>query len=565
MPEKADTRQWFLKIAEDTIFGPVTTRSLILWAEQGRILPGHVVSEDRTSWKPAEDLPELGLEWFIEDSLNNLRGPLNKLAAEAFLAGGKAPEGARLVPAAEADLSRLRTLTDPIHAETERTLPLAAPKRDAAAAHDPAIAALKQENTALQQELETARKAQTKSQADHDARLATLQQELDTLRAAVPPPETADRIAALEQTCQAKERQIAAFIQTISGLKQQLESLRSASDPIPDETAANIRDALAQAEAQRDAALARLRDLEAEQATRQAAAPTPPDETAIQLRAALAEAENQRDAALSELKNLQAAPAPAPAVPDTETTAHLAQLEQDFAELLTASNERDLAAGTRISDLEAQLARPMAGPSPEFLQIYDLLIGEVQALQTTLDEERAWVARQRELNTARQEALQKRMQALCRLLGQDPDELRRNALRETNNTSSARFQAELGSIKANYQQELQKAAEREADLERRLRQFEAQDARMRAQVSESERQNRRTEQLLEDQRRTEQMLAQERKTRLADQEQFNAAQEALLRRIDELERGNPFLATEKKTEETKHPAFRPTPWMRFKK
>ena len=65
--DKTDNRQWFLRIAGKTIFGPVSTSGIVVWAEQGRILPGHEVSTDQTTWLPAEQVAELGIAWYIDD------------------------------------------------------------------------------------------------------------------------------------------------------------------------------------------------------------------------------------------------------------------------------------------------------------------------------------------------------------------------------------------------------------------------------------------------------------------------------------------------------------------
>jgi hypothetical protein len=101
--EKNDSRQWFLRTGDKTIFGPVPTSNFITWAEQGRILSGHEVSCDRKNWVPAEQVPELGITWYVDDGTGKLRGPLNRVAAEQVLKSDKAPAGAKLVKAADAD------------------------------------------------------------------------------------------------------------------------------------------------------------------------------------------------------------------------------------------------------------------------------------------------------------------------------------------------------------------------------------------------------------------------------------------------------------------------------
>ena len=101
--EKEDSRQWFLRINGETVFGPVSTQGLIVWAEQGRILPGHEVSTDRKKWEQAVSVDLLDMRWFVDDGEGELRGPLNRLAAEALIKSGKVSAGAQLVSADEVE------------------------------------------------------------------------------------------------------------------------------------------------------------------------------------------------------------------------------------------------------------------------------------------------------------------------------------------------------------------------------------------------------------------------------------------------------------------------------
>ncbi len=94
--------QWFLRTGADAEFGPVEKQGLLLWAEQARILPGHEVSSDRKSWKPAVSVAFLDMCWFIDDGDGDLKGPLNRTAAETLIKNGKFSKKARIVSAIEA-------------------------------------------------------------------------------------------------------------------------------------------------------------------------------------------------------------------------------------------------------------------------------------------------------------------------------------------------------------------------------------------------------------------------------------------------------------------------------
>ena len=96
--------QWFLRTSGDTVFGPVTPEGLVVWAEQGRVLPGHDVSTDRKKWIPAVSLAFLKMQWYVDDGDGDLRGPLNRAAAEALLKSGKVSEQAHILSSEEVEL-----------------------------------------------------------------------------------------------------------------------------------------------------------------------------------------------------------------------------------------------------------------------------------------------------------------------------------------------------------------------------------------------------------------------------------------------------------------------------
>lgn len=469
----SDKRQWHLRISDDTVFGPVVTRNLVLWAEQGRVLPGQTVSEDQETWIPAESVPELEMVWYIEDPQGHLRGPLNKKAAEKIL-----HKGAKLVHRDEADLSRVYDL--PVeHPPVEEP-------ESSVAEPQPGAAVVQELKLTLENE-EPAVVAETQKSAE----------QLDAVRRRE--AEDAERVRQIEELKVENER---------------LRRKRRAQEIAADD---ELRRRLTQIETENARLVAELE------------------------KARVSEPQTKVEDSPTKFKDL------------------IHNLENEFAELLAASNERDLAYQARIAELEN---RPQANGIED---VYDLLADELAALKTALEEERAVAQRQKDAAAQRQDKLQTRIQALTRMLGGNPQEFRKNAARESSATFSTRLQAEVGTLKANAAQELREAAEKQAELERQVLQYKAQEARFKAQVSEAEKATAKLAMLEDDFKHAEQLLEQERKVRMSDQEQFNSIQESLLRRIEELEQGNPFIATEQKLDDSRHSAFRPTPWLRFKK
>ncbi len=96
MSDSPDKRRWFLKVSDETVYGSVTTRTLIFWAEQGGIHPGYAVSLDREHWVEAGRVPELAMQWCVVAPDGQIYGPLNRVAAERFLAEKRFPEGSSL-------------------------------------------------------------------------------------------------------------------------------------------------------------------------------------------------------------------------------------------------------------------------------------------------------------------------------------------------------------------------------------------------------------------------------------------------------------------------------------
>ena len=79
-------KEWFLKIDEGDIFGPVDTASLKEWACDGRVTPGNQISDDRKSWINAEKIPELEMLWMVELGDGSFYGPLNIAALADLIA-----------------------------------------------------------------------------------------------------------------------------------------------------------------------------------------------------------------------------------------------------------------------------------------------------------------------------------------------------------------------------------------------------------------------------------------------------------------------------------------------
>ena len=93
------SEKWYLRTQDDT-FGPETKDRLLEWAKMGRIQPGQEISDDGENWRPATEIPFLDMRWSIDIGDGLPRGPFNRHAAEALLKSGRLPPGSKLVEVA---------------------------------------------------------------------------------------------------------------------------------------------------------------------------------------------------------------------------------------------------------------------------------------------------------------------------------------------------------------------------------------------------------------------------------------------------------------------------------
>lgn len=500
--EKEDARQWFLRINGETVFGPVSTEGLVVWAEQGRILPGHEVSTDRKKWVQAVSVALLDMRWFVDDGEGELRGPLNRLAAEALLKSGKVPEGSQLVSADEVEANGGTEREGKGEEKPNEPLPDAVLRVR--------VRELEGMVNGLRERLSKLSDANT---------LETVQHERDVLSSLVKEVE-AQRDAltrSAEKDARAHERKEELSKQQMKKLEQQVEEagnrVRLAEAAVSEQAAGFDR---------------RLAEVEAAGVARVAA-----------LERRVAEAE-----------------------------ARAGTTEKAFAELLTDANARDAAYQEKIAALEKACAQ-----SPEEITrfyadqaaVFELMKAEADDLAAGMELERKFIDQLKEWGGQRQQALIERRQALLKQMGSSPVEMTRRAAREQpSDPNAARVRAELDNLRIAHQRELRQAEECERDLQRKLRVLEAESGKLLGQATEGEKLGRRVQELSEVLRKREQELSDERKSREAEREQYQSSQQALMMRIETLEKASrPTTPDEIQSAEAR--TVKLASWMRLKR
>ncbi len=567
--EETDTRNWFLRIASGVVFGPVPTKALRLWAEQGRVQPGNEISLDRKNWIPAPSLEELDIVWYLEDAQGNLTGPFNKRAAEKLIADGRVGEGTSIVHKDDADLAHL---VRPALENRRRKPADGAPELDFGS-----------------------------DDADANADENALRTECEGLRLRIEVLEKSQKqlLAAAEKECKSHERQLEAEREKVSKLEAELEEARLA--------AATSRNAANEAAAKHEA-------LVAEMAAKQKADLA---ETTNRLEKALAEKSAQLDAALADAKARQEAAQTQAAQSDSAhaaeqkaSQAQLESLQKEYSDLLAFSNERDNETQAKIAELEEQAGRrekkaaelerrcadltkkndeltaalaekqeaasaagkpavqPEVGISDEADRVFAT---QIEYLSSLLTDGQKW-----------HKSIQERIDALVAIRsGGLADASERQARRRAEKAALDRSKEEINNLRLENSRNQQLAEAREQELQRRLRILEIDLNQTKDEARETDSLRQRIQQLTEAVNDRDQIIGRERKERAEEHQRLEMAQQALLARLQKAEKPQKSetsagehveVSVDDKDHEAVEPAssqnkkhFHVLPWMSFKK
>ncbi len=545
--------QWYLRLGDGGVFGPVSIATLVDWARQGRVMASNEVSNDNQNWHPAASLEELGMSWYIETASGALHGPFNRAAAELLARDGRLGSDVKIIPASEADLSKL---CNP-----------ATPARNSAS--DP------------QGELDFGGGAETAAES-----MESIRDERESLRLQVNELEEKLRqmVRNAEKEARAQERQKESLRKTIAELEREQEDLRQsiAANGQNADSNSSLEDALetarrefadekAMLEREADALRSRIAELEAENTAAQDA--NAADCTRLQselsaakaelaaaiaeraqlqssaadcdrLQSELAAAKTELAAAVAEGAQLQSSAADCTRLQSELATAktELESSRQEFAELLAASNERDAEYQRLIEEKEASQATapdgtPIMGKMPPHLPVE--LAEAIDVIERVLAAEHDDFTAYRDATLKRQDMLRERVQSLRELRDAASDGV---DSAETHTTGSARsFETsrlcdELDGLRLLHQRTVRQSEERERDLVRRVRSLESEETRLRARVSEADEINHRLRSATDSLHQREIELEQERYLRKVEQEQAQQVQKDLSARVEELER-----------------------------
>jgi hypothetical protein len=660
--------QWFLRTGGDTVFGPVTPEGLVVWAEQGRVLPGHDVSTDRKKWVPAVSLPFLKMQWYVDDGEGELRGPLNRAAAEALVKSGKVSETAQIIAADEVDLTddseeKTKAAADKVANPSQKALTqriqeleLQLNERaqpDTAGRTTRTANQLTQERDALANkvtELQTLCDT-LKRNAEKDLRTAEkraeqlrgqnkkLEEQLEemTARLFLEPPQTnetppladatllqeqkrlQDNLAEAEINFAEVQEQLDIIKIERDQLQEKLNALGSEHVKLEDNEALELlkleelheelnaaksdHDQLQEGISQKAAAydslkeeLERLEEALNVAEGKCAESDRKVTELAEHLNKARLEVVQWRDEcdrrekerheafSLSEAVERQYGDvlsrteqmkedfdklhlAYEKCVEETQKAqAKALDAERDFADLLCMANTRDTEYLEKIAELErfsSQSPEKIAQFYSDQAAVFQLLKQELEILGQDQEVERQHLEQLKQLSGKRLDALQERKQALTRKLGSSPAEMTRLSAREqTSDPASARIRTEFDNLRFIHDRDMRAAEERTRELTRKLQVAETEANRLKTLAREGERNDKKVQELSEQIHKREFELSEERKVRESERLQFQSNNQALLARLESLERSEKRETQEPPVAEAK--ASKLATWMHLK-
>lgn len=631
--------QWFLRTGGDTVFGPVTPEGLVVWAEQGRVLPGHDVSTDRKKWIPAISLAFLKMQWYVDNGEGDLRGPLNRAAAEALIKSGKVSEQAHIISADDVDLAeaadeKSKPATDKPtpsaqKALTQRIQELELQLNERGRTEKPegntrTVGQLTQERDALVAritELETLCET-IKRNAEKDLRAADkkmeglrgqnkkLEEQLEDLNARlllVPtapalPEATADdkliqelrdKLAEADidyeellenlEAAQHERNQLQEKINALGSEQNQLENTQAIDilklEELHEElnaahgTNQQLREVIAQKEAayhELEEQLTRLQEACALSDERLSESARKHAEVIEHLSKAKQEALQWRDECEKHQKEREESLSLADAVErqysevlarteqmkqdfdqlhlaykkcmeeSEKAQARAAEAEHDFADLLAMANTRDTEYLEKIAELErfsSQSPDKIAKFYADQAAVYQLFQNELDALSKEQEAERDHLEQLKQMSMKRLDFIQERKQMLTKQLGSSPADMTRLSAREqTTDPASARIRTEFDNLRFVHERDMHAAADRERELVRKVRMYETEANRLKSLAVDGERFGKQVQDLSDQLLRREHELAEERKVRESERLQFQTNHQALVARIETLER-----------------------------
>jgi len=172
--------KWYVKNADGKVFGPVDDEKLLAWVKDGRVEPFAGVSNDLKTWKLASLVPQLEMDWLVENEPGRFYGPTHRAVVEDLQKSGSLAETCRIYRddhggQAEKEAAAARDEAERVMAEVQADAEKAMAELKSEA--ERSLSEKETELAALRGELESFRKRAEES----EARVADLESKLEKL------------------------------------------------------------------------------------------------------------------------------------------------------------------------------------------------------------------------------------------------------------------------------------------------------------------------------------------------------------------------------------------------
>ena len=102
---------YLLKAEDGEIFGPVNFQQVTAWATAAQVSPLDKISSDQQNWFKAPMVPELGMDWLIELTTEQLYGPTTLGAIQEFLNLGEVNADTTLINARDGTSTAIKDIS----------------------------------------------------------------------------------------------------------------------------------------------------------------------------------------------------------------------------------------------------------------------------------------------------------------------------------------------------------------------------------------------------------------------------------------------------------------------
>ena len=90
-----EAAKWYVRNTAGKVFGPIDLETLKGWVREGRVEPLAGVSSDLSNWVVAPQMPELEMNWIVENNASQFYGPTHRAVLDDLVKTGTLSPSAR--------------------------------------------------------------------------------------------------------------------------------------------------------------------------------------------------------------------------------------------------------------------------------------------------------------------------------------------------------------------------------------------------------------------------------------------------------------------------------------